>query len=377
MLSKPLLPEQYIIQDEVIKNRISRLLNIEVYKLESGKYLYLITDAQFDEVLPSKKSKHHLFWVKIGLDEYPAFISTKLSWEKIATFKKGLFSKIWFEAIAWMKELKDTLQKEIIDPLKNPEQYKKYKLPIPNWILFFWAPWCWKTFMSRKLAEEIWYNFYEIKHSDLSSPYIHETTGKIWEVFETAKQNAPSIVFFDEISWLVPRRDEIIKSYSYKEEEVNEFLIQLNDASVNNILVIWATNFPNKIDPAILRSWRLDKRIYIWLPDFEARKELFEMYLQDRPLEDIDFEQLAHWTWGEKVSKKGIWFTAETEEIYMEKFVTSDIQLMCDEFARKALHENCNITMDICKKVIEKFTPSVSQEDLNFYESFIDEYQRK
>ena len=288
-----------------------------------------------------------------------------------------MVTTIGFESIAWMHELKELFTKEIIDPLKDPEKYKRYKLPIPNWVLFFGPPGCWKTFLSRKLAEEIWYNFYEIKHSDLATPYIHGSTWKIWEVFAMAKENSPSIVFFDELSWIVPKRENLDATSQFREEEVNEFLMQLNDASKNQILVIWATNFPDRIDTAIMRAWRMDKRIYIWAPDHQARVELFEMYLKDRPLEDIDFNKLADLTWWEEVSETSIWFDTWTStKRFSERYVSSDIQVMCDEFARKALRNNSAITMDICKDVIRNFTPSVSYEDLQYFKSFIDWYQR-
>lgn len=157
------------------------------------------------------------------------------------------------------------------------------------------------------------------------------------------------------MSWLVPKRENLDSTSQYKEEEINEFLIQLNDASKNQILVIWATNYPDKIDSAIMRSWRMDKRIYIGPPDFEARLELFKMYLKERPVEALDYEKLATLT---------------------EYYVSSDIQVMCDNFARKALAQDSSIDMSICESVIENFTPSINQEQLAYYASFVDSYQR-
>jgi len=129
----------------------------------------------------------------------------------------------------------------------------------------------------------------------------------------------------------------------------------LNDASKNQILVIWATNYPDRIDSAIMRSWRMDKRIYIWPPDFDARIELFKMYLKERPTENIDYERLS-------------WLT--------ENYVSSDIQVMCDNFARKALSKDMSINMLICEEVIKNFSPSISVEQLEYYQSFVDSYQR-
>jgi len=380
MSQRPLLPIWYEVDGKKIKSRVNRVLNTEIYEVDSWEYLYVITDIQIHEVPSDKIKKNKLFGIKVWLSEYVCFFYPEIEIWNLESIKKKLVSRVGFEAIAWMHDLKNLFLKEIVEPLKNPEKYKKYKLAIPNWVLFFWPPGCWKTFISRKLAEEIWYNFYEIKHSDIASPFIHGATWKIWEVFATAKENKPSIVFFDELSWLVPKRENLDWNSQYKEEEVNEFLIQLNDASKNQILVIWATNFPDRIDSAIMRAGRLDKRIYIWLPDFEARKELFEMYLKDRPLQDIDFEELARlteWETYEGWTNK-IWFQIEEEhrQTFSEKYVSSDISVMCDEFARKALAENSDITMDICKKVIKNFTPSVSQEDIEYYKSFMEWYQR-
>lgn len=354
-MQKPLLPIWYEFEGKTVKNRNSRILNCEIYELTGGWYLYIFTDLDIADILWGKLKNYNTKVIAVWLNDYLALFTDRIDINLIEKIKKDLTSTIWFESIAGMGKLKQLFLQEVIEPIKNPEKYKKYKLSIPNWVLFFWPPWCGKTFMSRKLAEEIGYNFYEIKHSDIASPYIHWSTWKIGEVFDLAKENKPSIVFFDEISWLVPKREDLTWTSQYKEEEINEFLIQLNDASKNQILVIWATNYPDRIDSAIMRSWRMDKRIYIWPPDFDARIELFEMYLKDRPTENIDYEKLA-------------WLT--------ENYVSSDIQVMCDNFARKALAEESNINMTICENVIKNFTSSVSVEQLEYYQSFVDSYQR-
>ena len=101
------------------------------------------------------------------------------------------------------------------------------------------------------------------------------------------------------------------------------------------------------------------------------------MYLKDRPLEDVDFNKLADLTWWEEVTETSIWFDTWTStKRFSERYVSSDIQVMCDEFARKALRNNSAITMDICREVIRNFTPSVSYEDLQYFKSFIEWYQR-
>lgn len=121
----------------------------------------------------------------------------------------------------------------------------------------------------------------------------------------------------------------------------------------------------------------MDKRIFIWAPDYQARIELFEMYLKDRPLENIDFAKLAELTWWEDVEETSIGFNTWTsKKTFSERFVSSDIQVMCDEFARKALREDSLITMGICEKVIKSFTPSISPDQLQYYRSEIEQFQR-
>lgn len=331
------------------------MLNCEIYQLTDGRFLYVFTDINDEDLLKHKMSKYEIIPISVGLSEYTGVIMETFDTSLIDKLKQDITQNVWFESISGMQDLKTLLYQEVIQPLREPEKYKKYKLTIPNGILFFWPPWCGKTFISRKLAEEVGYNFYEIKHSDVASPFIHGSTGKIGEVFEIAKANKPSIIFLDEISGLVPKRDGLSGNQQYKEEEVNELLMQLNDARKNEILVIGATNYPDRIDSAIMRSGRMDKRIFIWPPDFEARKQLFKLYLTDRPTHGIDYDELAKRT---------------------EHYVTADIEVLCDNFARRALALWSDIIMEICIEAIGKFKASLTEENLEYYNSFIDSYQR-
>ena len=171
-----------------------------------------------------------------------------------------------------MHDLKQLFVKDVIRPLANPEKYEHFKLAMPNGILLYGPPGCGKTFIVRKLAEEMSYSFFEIKHSDIASPYIHGSTGKISKLFDRARLNAPAIVFVDEIEGIMPKRENLSENMQFKQEEINEFLMQLNDAGKNKILVIAASNRPHLIDTALLRSGRMDKRIFVSPPDFDARR---------------------------------------------------------------------------------------------------------
>lgn len=348
-MERPLLPLEYNLKNDiVIKSRINSIYHCEIYELSNDTVLYIYRDITKDKILNKKLDKYEYIIINIWWIDYIWIIAPKFIPENILKYKKDLTELVWFEKIAWMKELKTLFTEEVINPLRHPEKYEKYKLGIPNWVLLFGPPWCWKTYITRRLAEELGFEFLEIKHSDVWSPYIHWSVGKIWDIFIEAKEKAPCIVFIDEISALVPKRENLGAHNQFKEEEVDEILMHLNDAAKNKILVVWATNFPDRIDTAVQRSWRMDRKIYIWPPDEEARVELFKMYFDWRPItKDINYNELSKLT---------------------ENFVTSDIELICEDSARKAFKENESINMSIVLNIIKSFKPSIWKNELEYFQ---------
>ena len=172
-------------------------------------------------------------------------------------------------------DLKEQLRSDVIDLLQAPEQAKALGLSIPNGLLFYGPPGCGKTFFAEKFAEEAKINYQYIKCSDVASPYIHGGQDKIAAIFDNARKNAPTILFFDEI-------DAMIKDRSKQDNvsmagEVNEFLAQLNICGQDGVLVIGATNKPNEIDEAALRAGRLELKYYIPQPDLPTRTAIFEI----------------------------------------------------------------------------------------------------
>jgi len=296
--TKPILHNGFEIKSGVtIEKRVERVFFTDVYELSDKTFFYLFLELEPNEVKDGQKRYEILRIKKDNREWIGVIVETHLT-KQLSEITKKLTTIRGFDAIAGMNDLKHLLIEEVINPLRNPEKFEKFKVSIPNGIILHGPPGCGKTFMVRKLAEELNYDFFEIKHSDLATPYIHGAVGNIGKVFEDAKQNAPAIVFFDEISGLVPDRKKL-QDASHKEEEINEFLIQLNDAADNQVLVIGATNYIDRIDPAVLRPGRFDKKIYVPLPDFEARKELFKLGLVGRPHDEkIDFEKLANITDG-------------------------------------------------------------------------------
>ncbi len=243
--------------------------------------------------------------------------------------------------VAGMRELKAQLQRDVIDLLSEPEKYKRYGISMPNGMLLYGPPGCGKTFFAKKLAEEVGFNFIMRTPSDLKSRYVNATQENIAAMFKEAEDNAPTIIFIDEINELLPKRNS--DAHEMSRSAVNEMLAQMDCTGDRGIFVIGATNLPDEIDEAMLRTGRLEKRIFVGPPDAEARREMFEMYLKDRYTDfGIDYEQLSTLTDG---------------------YVSSDIRYLVDEAARLALIRNEKITMEILNESIKTHPSSIKQKE--------------
>ena len=260
-----------------------------------------------------------------------------------------------FADVAGLENVKTLLADEVMFVLKNPEKAKQYRLKAPNGMLFYGPPGCGKTYVAEKFAQESRLNFVMIKASDLGSIYIHGTQGKIKELFDEAAAKAPTVLCFDELDGMVPDRSKVTSEGAAG--EVNEFLSQLNNCSDRGIFVIGTTNRPNMIDPAVLRSGRMDHLIYIPMPDAEARKELFRIHLLGRPqAEDIDLDDLAGLT---------------------EGYVASDIELIVNKTALVAAKKDVPLSQELLKERIPMIRKSVSESDRETYEAVRQQMESK
>ena len=252
-----------------------------------------------------------------------------------------------FAAVAGMEELKQQMREEVIEPLHNPEEYHRYGVTIPNGMLLYGPPGCGKTFFAKHFAEEVGFNFMCITPATLKSRYVNATQENIAKMFKEAEENAPTVIFIDEMNELVPNRDDG-NVHEMSRSAVNEMLAQMDRTGEKGIFIIGATNYPNMIDPAILRAGRLDKKYYIGVPDIEARMALFRLYLNKRPYDfGLDYHQLADMTKG---------------------YVSADIQLIVNDASRNALRQHSKITMELLKVAITNTAPSLSNNELRKYE---------
>jgi ATP-dependent 26S proteasome regulatory subunit len=252
--------------------------------------------------------------------------------------------------VAGMEALKEQLRHEIIEAFRNPDLYRRYRVSVPNGMLFYGPPGCGKTYVARCLAEELGYFFQYCRPSDVASPYIHDTVRKIRDLFTTAIEKAPSVLFIDEFEAFVPARSELGGFQHYKAEEVNEFLANLEGCAERNVLVIAATNEPDRIDPAVRRTGRFDKLIYIPPPDAQARAAMLAHHLEGRPLaEPVDGEGIA---------------------AILDGYSASDIKFLTDEAARMALTRSEPISTETLLEAIGRVPPSITKEDEQRYASF-------
>ena len=253
-----------------------------------------------------------------------------------------------FDAIAGMAGLKITLIDEVLGPLRNPKKFAEYGLTIPNGLLLYGPPGCGKTYISERFAEEAKLPFKKIIPSDLASIYIHGSQEKIGQLFDEAKKAAPCILFFDELDALLPKRDGGNTNPNVA-SEVNEFLAQMSNCSEEGVFIIGATNRPHFIDDAVLRSGRMDKKVYVAPPDYDARKAMFVLHLANRPIDKgLDYDELAALT---------------------ENRVSSDVKLIVDDASRKALRNDTRITQKELISAIQDVPSSLSSGVLEGYQS--------
>lgn len=252
-----------------------------------------------------------------------------------------------FKDIAGMQELKDYLYQRVIYVLKNKDIANEYRITPPNGLLLYGPPGCGKTFFAEKFAEETGYNYMLIKSSDLVCGIHHATEMRIKNLFDVAAHNAPIVICFDEFDALVPTRGE--RGSEYEAKEVNEMLAQLNNCSKKGIFVVATTNRPDKIDPAVKRTGRIDKMYYVPLPDLEARKEMFRMYLANRPVDgDVNIDDFASST---------------------EGYIASDIAYIVNDVAMVAAYTRQPITKELLQTTLDNNKPSLDKKCLEEYES--------
>ncbi|KAJ3631466.1 hypothetical protein MTP99_012593 [Tenebrio molitor] len=221
--------------------------------------------------------------------------------------------------IGGQENLKLILKQAVEWPLRHPESFTRLGVTPPKGVLMFGPPGCSKTMIAKALATESGLNFLSIKGPELFSKWVGESEKAVREVFRKARQVAPSIIFFDEIDALGGERSSG-SSTSVQERVLAQLLTELDGVSpLGDVTVLAATNRPDRIDKALLRPGRLDRIVYVPLPDENTRREIFKLKLAKMPVDNVDVEELVSLT---------------------ERYSGAEVNAVCHEAAMMALEES-------------------------------------
>ncbi len=255
-----------------------------------------------------------------------------------------------WEDIGGLEDIKGKLQEAVEWPLKKPEVFKRLGIRPPRGILLYGPPGTGKTLLAKAIAKESEANFILVNGPSLLSKWVGESEKAVREIFRKARQTAPTILFFDEIDALVPKRHSDGDN-RVAERIVNQMLTEMDGLeSLNDVVIVAATNRPDIVDPALLRQGRFDRIILTPVPDVKGRKKIFEIYTEKMPkAKDVDIDNLAERT---------------------EGYVGADIEGVCREAAMIALRDDLhvkNVKMEHFLSALEVVKPSVDKETEEVY----------
>jgi transitional endoplasmic reticulum ATPase len=262
--------------------------------------------------------------------------------------------------IGGLDNVKQDLKEAVEWPLKNPEIFTRLGIKPPKGILIYGPPGCGKTLLARAVATESEANFITIKGPEVFSKWVGESEKAIREVFRKARMAAPTVVFFDEIDSLVPKRGAGFSDSGVSERVLSQLLTEMDGIeALEDIVIIAATNRPDLVDPAVLRPGRFDRLVYVPEPDEQSRLQIFKIYTKDMPLaKDVNVDNL----------------TAPTKGL-----TGADIAALCREAAMLALRADVNskeVTMKDFQEALKKTGPSVTPDMEKWYKSFMQQVRQ-
>ncbi len=256
-----------------------------------------------------------------------------------------------WEDIGGLEDVKQYLREAVEWPLKNPEAFKRFGITPPKGILLYGPPGSGKTLLGRAVATESEANFISVRGPEIFSKWVGESEKAIREIFRKARMAAPSIVFLDEFDSIAPSRGMDISDSRVTERVISQLLTEIDGlVTLQNVVVIAATNRPDILDPAVLRPGRLDRRIYVPPPDENARLRILEIKTKSMPLDkSVDLALLA---------KK------------MAGYSGADIESVCREAAFHAMRRDIKsgvITLEDFEKALSEVSPSITPDMEKWY----------
>ena len=262
--------------------------------------------------------------------------------------------------IGGLEKVKAELQETVEWPLKYQQAFERIGITPPKGVLLYGPPGCGKTLLAKAIATESESNFISIKGPEVFSKWVGESEKAIREVFRKARMASPAVIFFDELDSLVPKRGMGFADQGVSERVISQLLTEMDGIStLENIVVLAATNRPDILDPAVLRPGRFDKLVYVPSPDEKARLQIFKIYTKKMPLaKDVDLAELASMTKG---------------------YSGADIQAVCREAGMQALRRDISakeVKKEDFMEALNKIGPSLTPEMEKFYESFAQTFKR-
>jgi transitional endoplasmic reticulum ATPase len=262
--------------------------------------------------------------------------------------------------VGGLDSVKQHLKEAVEWPMKQPEIFKRLGIKPPKGILLYGPPGCGKTLLARAVSTESEANFISIKGPEVFSKWVGESEKAIREVFRKARMAAPAVIFFDELDSLTPQRGSGSGDSGVSERVISQLLTEMDGIlSLQDIVVVAATNRPNLIDPAVLRPGRFDRLIYVPEPDEASRLQILKLYTAGMPLcKDVDLNLVA----------------AQTRY-----YSGADLENICREAAMHALRRDIatsEVTMKDFLDALKEVGPSVSADMEKWYKSFMQQVRQ-
>ena len=274
--------------------------------------------------------------------------------------------------VGGLNDTKERLRETIQWPLEYPEVFEELDMQAAKGVLMYGPPGTGKTLLAKAVANEAESNFISIKGPELLNKYVGESEKGVREVFSKARENAPTIVFFDEIDSIATERGGGATDSGVGERVVSQLLTELDGLeSLEDVVVIATTNRPDLIDSALLRPGRLDRHVHVPVPDEAGRRKILEVHTREKPLaDDVDLDAIARRTEG--------YVGADLEAVAREASMSASrefIQSVSREEVRESVG-NVRVTMAHFENALDEVNPSVTAETRERYEEIERRFQR-
>jgi transitional endoplasmic reticulum ATPase len=259
-----------------------------------------------------------------------------------------------------LDDVKQRLKEAVEWPIKSPEIFTKLGIRPPKGILLYGPPGCGKTLLARAVATESEANFISIKGPEVFSKWVGESEKAIREVFRKARMAAPAVIFLDEIDSLTPKRGMGMSDSGVSERVISQLLTEMDGiTTLQDIVVVAATNRPDMVDSAVMRPGRFDRLIYVPEPDEKSRLQIFKIYTKGMPIcKDVDLNQLT---------------------IATKYYSGADIESLCREAAMHALRRDINsteVSMKDFLDALKEMGPSITPDMEKWYKSFMQQIRQ-